>query len=70
MALAREIVSRCLTNVMEHRHRRGYVGRQVRASFELIFDHPGVASAIIGTINPAHLAANVATAVAVLQDIC
>jgi aryl-alcohol dehydrogenase-like predicted oxidoreductase len=42
----------------------------LRASFELIFDHPGVSSAIVGTINPAHLAANVATAAAVIQDIC
>ncbi|MFU6374941.1 aldo/keto reductase [Metapseudomonas otitidis] len=38
----------------------------VRASFELIFGHPGVASAIIGTINPLHLSHNVATAAAVL----
>lgn len=39
----------------------------VRASFELVFAHPGVASAIVGTINPAHLAANVATVAAVLS---
>ncbi|MCY1390121.1 Pyridoxal 4-dehydrogenase [compost metagenome] len=38
----------------------------VRASFELLFGHPGIASAIIGTINPVHLAHNVATAAAVL----
>ncbi|WP_308725241.1 aldo/keto reductase [Metapseudomonas otitidis] len=38
----------------------------VRASFELIFSHPGVTSAIIGTINPLHLSHNVATAAAVL----
>ena len=38
----------------------------VRASFQLLFDHPGVASAIVGTINPLHLAHNVATAAAVL----
>lgn len=38
----------------------------VRASFELIFGHPGVTSAIIGTINPLHLSHNVATAAAVL----
>ncbi|WP_220804171.1 aldo/keto reductase [Pseudomonas sp. NCCP-436] len=38
----------------------------VRASFKLVFAHPGVASAIVGTINPAHLAANVATVAAVL----
>ncbi|MCU1718325.1 aldo/keto reductase [Pseudomonas sp. 5P_3.1_Bac2] len=41
----------------------------VRASFELIFAHPATSSAIIGTINPVHLAHNVATAAAVLQDI-
>jgi aryl-alcohol dehydrogenase-like predicted oxidoreductase len=41
----------------------------VRASFELIFGHPAVGSAIIGTINPQHLADNVATAAAVIQDI-
>ncbi|WP_044870732.1 aldo/keto reductase [Pseudomonas sp. LFM046] len=38
----------------------------VRASFELIFGHPGVTSAIIGTINPVHLTHNVATAAAVI----
>ncbi|MDL5594586.1 aldo/keto reductase [Bacillus subtilis] len=38
----------------------------VQASFELIFGHPGVTSAIIGTINPLHLSHNVATAAAVL----
>ncbi len=38
----------------------------VRASFELLFAHPGVASAIVGTINPLHLSHNVATAAAVL----
>jgi aryl-alcohol dehydrogenase-like predicted oxidoreductase len=41
----------------------------VRASFELIFSHPAACSAIIGTINPQHLAHNVATAAAVIQDI-
>lgn len=39
----------------------------VRASFELIFAHPAVSSAIVGTITPAHLAHNVATAAALLQ---
>jgi aryl-alcohol dehydrogenase-like predicted oxidoreductase len=39
----------------------------VRASFELIFAHPAVSSAIIGTITPAHLAHNVATAAALLK---
>ncbi|MFK0086211.1 aldo/keto reductase [Pseudomonas sp. NPDC090755] len=38
----------------------------VRASFELLFAHPGVSSAIVGTINPVHLAQNVATVAAVL----
>ncbi|BAN50952.1 aldo/keto reductase [Metapseudomonas resinovorans] len=42
----------------------------VRASFELIFDHPGVTSAIIGTINPLHLSHNVATAAAVIGGRC
>ncbi|NQD92736.1 aldo/keto reductase [Pseudomonas sp. CrR25] len=41
----------------------------VRASFELIFAHPAVSSAIVGTIDPQHLAHNVATAAAVIQDI-
>lgn len=41
----------------------------VRASFELIFAHPAVNSAIIGTINPQHLVHNVTTAAAVIQDI-
>ncbi|MGV8886844.1 MAG: aldo/keto reductase [Pseudomonas sp.] len=39
----------------------------VRASFELLFEHPGVASAIVGTINPLHLAHNVATVAQVLR---
>ena len=38
----------------------------VRASFELLFGHPGVSSAIVGTINPLHLAHNVATVARVL----
>lgn len=36
--------------------------------FELIFGHPGTTSAIIGTINPVHLAHNVRTAAAVLAQ--
>ncbi|MBF0676483.1 aldo/keto reductase [Pseudomonas sp.] len=40
----------------------------VRASFELLFSHPGVCSAIVGTINPVHLAHNVATAAAVIRQ--
>jgi aryl-alcohol dehydrogenase-like predicted oxidoreductase len=39
----------------------------VRASFELVFGHPGVTAAIVGTINPQHLAANAATAAAVIR---
>ena len=39
----------------------------VQASFELVFSHPGVTSAIVGTINPQHLAANAATAAAVIR---
>ncbi|WP_437882636.1 aldo/keto reductase [Pseudomonas sp. LRF_L74] len=38
----------------------------VEASFELLFSHPGVTSAIVGTINPQHLAANVETAARVI----
>jgi aryl-alcohol dehydrogenase-like predicted oxidoreductase len=38
----------------------------VQASFKLLFEHPGVASAIVGTINPLHLAHNVAIAAAVI----
>ncbi|MCQ4321282.1 aldo/keto reductase [Stutzerimonas stutzeri] len=40
----------------------------VRASFELLFAHPAVGAAIIGTINPQHLSDNVRTAVAVLSQ--
>lgn len=32
----------------------------VQASMELVFAHPGTSAAIVGTITPAHLAANVA----------
>lgn len=39
----------------------------VRASFELLFAHPGVGAAIIGTITPQHLSDNVHTAAAVLS---
>ena len=39
----------------------------VHASFELLFAHPGVASAIVGTINPLHLAHNVSTVAKVLR---
>lgn len=41
----------------------------VQASFNYIFAHPGVTSAIIGTINPEHLRSNVAAAEkAILQQ--
>ncbi|MFQ6575434.1 aldo/keto reductase [Pseudomonas sp. UM16] len=40
----------------------------VRASFELLFAHPGVSSAIVGTINPVHLAHNAATVAAILKS--
>ncbi|MFB8830953.1 aldo/keto reductase [Azotobacter sp. CWF10] len=40
----------------------------VRASFELLFHHPGVGSAIIGTINPLHLSHNVSAAAAVIRQ--
>ncbi|WP_191489828.1 aldo/keto reductase [Pseudomonas sp. FEN] len=40
----------------------------VRASFELLFAQPGVASAIVGTINPVHLAHNVATVARVIRQ--
>ena len=39
----------------------------VRASLELIFAHPAVSSAIVGTINPAHLAHNVAIVADLLE---
>ena len=41
----------------------------MRASFELLFSHPGVSSAIVGTINPVHLAHNVATAAKVIHGL-
>ncbi|WP_459206880.1 aldo/keto reductase [Pseudomonas sp. MLB6B] len=40
----------------------------VRASFELLFAHPGVDSAIVGTIDPLHLAHNVATVARILSQ--
>lgn len=38
----------------------------VQASFELLFAHPGVSSAIVGTINPLHLAHNVGVVARIL----
>lgn len=40
----------------------------VRASFDLVLGHPGVSSAIIGTINPDHLHANVVAATESLSE--
>lgn len=40
----------------------------VQASFELVLGHPGVASAIIGTINPLHLSHNVRVAASVIES--
>lgn len=40
----------------------------VRRSFELLFGEPGVASAIVGTINLQHLSDNVASVAAVLDQ--
>lgn len=37
-------------------------GGGVEQAFEYIFDHPGVSSVIVGTINPGHLQQNVAIA--------
>lgn len=41
----------------------------VTAGLRVIFEHPAVASAIIGTINPKHLTQNVASAASVLDSI-
>ncbi|WP_150299585.1 aldo/keto reductase [Pseudomonas profundi] len=41
----------------------------VTAGLRLIFEHPAVAAAIIGTINPEHLKQNVAAAATVLDSI-
>ena len=40
----------------------------VRKSLELVLGHPGVTSAIIGTITPSHLAQNVSAALSVLSS--
>lgn len=39
----------------------------IQASFELLFGHPGVGAAIVGTINPQHLAVNAAAAAAAIR---
>lgn len=41
----------------------------VRRSFELLFGQPGVSSAIVGTINPVHLADNTRAVAAVLREV-
>ena len=41
----------------------------IQASFTLLFAQTGVASAIVGTINPLHLAHNVATAARVIRQL-
>ena len=38
------------------------VGSALQASMDLVFAHPGTSAAIVGTINPAHLQANVEAA--------
>ena len=40
----------------------------VSAGFELVFSHPAVSSAIIGTINPVHLRQNVETVARILSQ--
>jgi aryl-alcohol dehydrogenase-like predicted oxidoreductase len=40
----------------------------IRASMELIFAEPGVSSVVVGTLNPAHLRANVVVAESVLNQ--
>lgn len=40
----------------------------VTAGFRLVFSHPAVGSAIVGTINPVHLAQNVTTVAGILQN--
>ncbi|GAB3284163.1 aldo/keto reductase [Parahaliea aestuarii] len=49
-------------------HLSSTVDDPVRASMDLIFGHPGSSAAIIGTITPSHLAANVAAARAAMKD--
>jgi aryl-alcohol dehydrogenase-like predicted oxidoreductase len=40
----------------------------VRASLELIYAEPGIGSVVVGTLNPAHLRANVAAVGGVLSQ--
>ena len=61
------LIKKALASGHATRSESGLTGEDpVRASFELIFAHPAVSSAIVGTITPAHLAHNVATAAALL----
>lgn len=48
-------------------HVQGSSGDLVRDSMQLIFSEPGISSMITGTINPAHLRANVAAARRILE---
>lgn len=50
-------------------HVQGGSGDLVRDSMQLSFCEPGIGSMITGTINPAHLRSNVATAKAVLAEL-
>jgi aryl-alcohol dehydrogenase-like predicted oxidoreductase len=43
-------------------------GDPVQDSFEMLFAHPGVSAAIVGTINPLHLSHNVQTAEKVIRQ--
>lgn len=42
-------------------------GDAIRANLDFVFAHPAVTSAIVGTLNPAHLRMNVAAAVAAIR---
>ena len=65
-----------------HQHRKGVLikkalasghitgtdrGNTVAESLSMLFSHPGVTSAIVGTINPRHLRSNVETAIEVTR---
>jgi aryl-alcohol dehydrogenase-like predicted oxidoreductase len=38
----------------------GRLGDPIKQCFDMVFNHPGVSSAIVGTINPQHLLSNIA----------
>ncbi len=46
---------------------REEIADPIQASFDAIFAHPGVTSAIIGTINPDHLRSNIAKAITAIE---